>query len=65
MIILTHMELAVHCHQPLQRNLAQGLSIEGSVKAAKEYLTGALKAGLNLGSGSGPLDHTYWLDINK
>ena len=46
-------------------NLAQGLSIEGSVKAAKEYLTGALKAGLNLGSGSGPLDHTYWLDINK
>ena len=46
-------------------NLAQGLSIEGSVKAAKEYLTGALKAGLNLGSGSGPLDHTYWLYINK
>ena len=46
-------------------NLAQGLSIEESVKAAKEYLTGALKAGLNLGSGSGPLDHTYWLDINK
>lgn len=46
-------------------NLAQGLSIEASVKAAKEYLTGALKAGLNLGSGSGPLDHTYWLDINK
>ena len=46
-------------------NLAQGLSIEESVKAAKEYLAGALKAGLNLGSGSGPLDHTYWLDINK
>lgn len=46
-------------------NLAQGLSIEESVKAAKEYLTGALKAGLNLGSGSGPLEHTYWLDINK
>ena len=46
-------------------NLAQGLSIEESVKAAKEYLTGALKAGLNFGSGSGPLDHTYWLDINK
>ena len=35
------------------------------MKAAKEDLTGALKAGLNLGSGSGPLDHTYWLDINK
>ena len=46
-------------------NLAQGLSIEESVKAAKEYLTGALKAGLNLGSGSGPLDHTYWLNINE
>lgn len=46
-------------------NLACGMSIEKSIGAAKDYLTGALKAGLKLGSGSGPLDHTYWLDINK
>lgn len=30
-----------------------------SVARAKTYLTGALKAGLNLGQGHGPLDHTY------
>lgn len=39
--------------------LANGLSIEDSIKAAKEYLTGAIGAMLNLGKGSGPLDHTY------
>lgn len=39
--------------------LANGLSIEDSIKSAKEYLTGAIGAMLNLGKGSGPLDHTY------
>lgn len=40
-------------------NLAIGLSLSESVKAAKDYISGALKANLNLGKGSGPLDHTY------
>lgn len=40
-------------------NLAGGCSLEESVLKAKEYITGALKVGLNLGKGSGPLDHTY------
>lgn len=40
-------------------NLAKGFSMEDSVRRAKEYLTGALAAGLNLGSGSGPLNHGY------
>lgn len=40
-------------------NLAKGFSLEVSIKNAKNYLTGALEAGLNLGRGSGPLDHTY------
>jgi len=40
-------------------NLAAGLSLEKSVENAKAYITGALKAGLDLGHGSGPLDHTY------
>ena len=40
-------------------NLAAGYSIEESIKNAKEYLTGALRAMLNIGKGSGPLEHTY------
>ena len=39
--------------------LAQGLSIEEAVAAAKRYITGALSAGLDLGKGSGPLDHMW------
>ena len=39
--------------------LANGLSIEESIKSAKDYLTGAIGAMLDLGHGSGPLDHTY------
>lgn len=42
-------------------NLALGYSVNESVKNAKEYLTGALKAMLDLGKGSGPLDHMYKL----
>ncbi len=40
-------------------NLACGQSIGEAVRAAKEYVHGALAAGLNLGSGSGPLDHMW------
>ena len=39
--------------------LAQGCDVETAVRNAKEYITGALKAGLNLGRGSGPLNHMY------
>ena len=40
-------------------NLAEGNSLSTSIENAKIYLTGALKTGLNLGQGSGPLEHTY------
>ncbi len=40
-------------------NLADGYSLEESIKNAKEYLSGALKDMLNLGKGSGPLNHSY------
>lgn len=40
-------------------NLAKGLSIEEAVIKAKEYITGALHAQLNLGHGSGPLNHMF------
>lgn len=39
--------------------LADGMSMEDSIKSAKEYLNGAIGAMLNLGSGAGPLDHMY------
>ena len=42
-------------------NLAKGLALEEAIGQAKEYLTGALKAMLDLGHGSGPLDHGYQL----
>ena len=40
-------------------NLALGYELSEAVRRAKEYLTGALRAGLNLGKGSGPLNHMY------
>ena len=46
-------------------NLAMGFSIPESVKNAKEYITGALKAGLKLGKGHGPLNHCYNLVIGR
>ena len=43
-------------------NLAKGYSLEESVRRAKEYISGALAAMLDLGRGSGPMDHAYALD---
>lgn len=40
-------------------NLALGMTTENAVKAAKEYITGAIAAQLNLGKGRGPLNHIY------
>lgn len=39
-------------------NLAKGFALEDAVANAKSYLTDALHAQLDLGAGSGPLDHT-------
>lgn len=40
-------------------NLARGYSLEDSVKHSKEYISGALSAMLDLGKGSGPIDHAF------
>ncbi len=40
-------------------NLAKGFSLAQSVKNAKDYISGALEAMLNLGKGSGPLMHNW------
>ena len=39
-------------------NLAKGFALETAIARAKAYLTDALNAQLDLGHGSGPLDHT-------
>ncbi len=44
-------------------NLANGMSLPDAVSCAKNYITGALSAGLNLGNGNGPLHHGYLLTI--
>lgn len=40
-------------------NLAKGYTIEQSVKRSKEYISKALLSGLDLGKGSGPLNHAF------
>ena len=42
-------------------NLAEGLTLSGSVEYAKAYVRGALEDGLDLGKGNGPLNHCYRL----
>ncbi len=42
-------------------NIAKGFSMEEAVGRAKEYVSGALSAMLDLGAGSGPMDHGFAL----
>ena len=42
-------------------NLAAGDEMKAAVKKAKDYVAGALLANLDLGQGSGPLDHGFQL----
>ncbi|MGN0620607.1 MAG: bifunctional hydroxymethylpyrimidine kinase/phosphomethylpyrimidine kinase [Porcipelethomonas sp.] len=44
-------------------NLAKGYDTAKAIERAKEYISGALSAGLELGHGSGPMDHGF--DIAK
>ena len=45
-------------------NLAKGFSMEESVNRAKDYISGALAAMLDLGKGSGPMDHGFAIRNN-
>ncbi|HIV17023.1 MAG TPA: bifunctional hydroxymethylpyrimidine kinase/phosphomethylpyrimidine kinase [Candidatus Alectryocaccobium stercorigallinarum] len=40
-------------------NLAKGYSLDEAVKRSKEYISGALAAMLDLGKGSGPMNHSF------
>ncbi len=44
-------------------NLAKGLDLETAVLRAKEYISGALGAMLDLGKGSGPMHHSFAIHI--
>ncbi len=44
-------------------NLAKGYGLEQAVEKAKEYISGALSAMLDLGKGSGPMNHAF--DLNS
>lgn len=45
-------------------NLAEGYPLDESIMRAKSYLHGALADGLNIGKGSGPVNHLYQLTNN-
>ena len=40
-------------------NLAKGYELKEAIKLAKEYISGALSAMLDLGHGNGPINHTF------
>lgn len=40
-------------------NFAKGFDMKTSVKMAKDYISKALASGLNLGKGSGPMNHAF------
>lgn len=42
-------------------NLANGMDFDNAIRRAKDYITGALLDGMDLGSGSGPLNHGYMI----
>lgn len=46
-------------------NLAKGYSLKDAIFHAKEYLSNALAYQLDLGKGSGPMNHAFALDCNE
>ncbi|MBR6045673.1 MAG: bifunctional hydroxymethylpyrimidine kinase/phosphomethylpyrimidine kinase, partial [Ruminococcus sp.] len=46
-------------------NLAKGETPEKAVENAKNYISGALAAGLDLGKGSGPMDHAFMINVRQ
>lgn len=43
-------------------NRAKGLALPEAIRQAKNYLSGALRAGLDLGKGPGPMNHAFCLE---
>ena len=62
LIIQIPMEQAVLYHLLLLPIWTKGFDLETSVERAKDYISGALAAMLDLGKGSGPMDHGFAID---
>jgi len=45
-------------------NLAKGYTLTASIQSAKNYVSGALSAMLDLGKGCGPMDHAFILNLH-
>ena len=45
-------------------NLAKGYNLKEAVRCAKNYISGALNAQLDLGAGSGPMNHAFAINGN-
>jgi hydroxymethylpyrimidine/phosphomethylpyrimidine kinase len=45
----------------LASRLALGADVPTATRLAKDYVTGAVRAGFALGAGIGPTDHLWWL----
>ena len=45
-------------------NLAKGCDLPASIQSAKDYISGALAAMLDLGKGSGPMNHAWQITFN-
>ena len=56
---LVNVEIKTQAFGRIAANLDKGHSLGESVRRAKAYISGALAAGLDLGQGSGPMDHGF------
>ena len=45
--------------EPIASNLAKGFTLAEAVQRAKAYISSALEAMLDLGKGSGPINHAF------
>ena len=52
----------MHTSSAIASNLAKGYDLQTAVERAKEYISGALAAMLDLGAGSGPMDHGFAIE---
>ena len=63
--IETDAEGRIHCPgicddtRAIAANLAKGFDLKTSVQRAKDYISGALAAMLDLGKGAGPMNHAF------
>ena len=46
-------------------NLALGFDLKEAIKRGKEYISGSLKSGLDIGKGSGPLNHMWNINTGE